>query len=85
MQQYVFSPNNASTWAAVASSMSSILTTAWQQGTLMGPTAASAFTVSCQPNAQQILNGYLSCAVSMQLASGENYTTTLTQIMATSG
>jgi len=85
MQQYVFQPNNASTWAAVASAMSSILTTAWQQGTLMGPAATSAFTVNCQPSAQQILNGYLSCAVSMQLASGENYTTTLTQMMATSG
>jgi hypothetical protein len=85
MQQYVFQPNNSSTWAAVASAMSSILTTAWQQGSLMGPTAASAFTVNCQPSAQQILNGYLSCAVSMQLASGENYTTTLTQMMATSG
>ncbi len=85
MQQYVFSPNNANTWAAVTSAMNSVLTTAWQQGTLMGPTAASAFTVNCQPNAQQILNGYLSCAVSMQLAGGQNYVTTLTQMMATSG
>lgn len=85
MQPYVFQPNNANTWAAVGSAMSSILTTAWQQGTLMGPTTATAFTVNCQPSAQQILNGYLSCAVSMQLAGGENYTTTLTQQMATSG
>ena len=86
MQQYVFSPNNPSTWAAVASAMSTVLTQAWQAGTLMGPTAATAFTVNCQAlSAQQILNGYLSCAVSMQLASGQNYSTTLTQMMATSG
>ena len=86
MQQYVFSPNNASTWAAVASALSTILTQAWQQGTLMGPTAATAFTVNCQAmSAQQILNGYLSCAVTMQLASGQNYSTILTQMMATSG
>jgi len=82
MQTYVFSPNNANTWAAVASAMSTILTQAWQQGTLMGPTAANAFTVSCQPNAQQILNGYLTCSVTMQLAGGGFYSTTLTQSMA---
>lgn len=86
MQQYVFSPNDASTWAAVASALSSILATAWQQGTLMGPTAATAFAVDCQAlSAQQILNGYLSCAVSMQLANGQNYSTTLTQQQASSG
>ncbi len=85
MQQYVFQPNNGNTWAAVASAMSSILTTAWQQGTLMGPTAATAFEVDCQPSPLQILNGYLTCAVSMQLATGQNYSTTLTQMMATSG
>ena len=86
MQQYVFSPNTMSTWAAVASAMSTVLTQAWQAGTLMGPTAATAFAVDCQAlSAQQILNGFLSCSVSMQLASGQNYSTTLTQQMATSG
>ena len=86
MQQYVFSPNNGSTWAAVTSALSTVLTQAWQQGSLIGPTASSAFTVNCQAlSAQQILNGYLSCAVTMQLADGSPYNTTLTQIMATSG
>jgi len=83
LQQYVFSPNNAQTWGAVTSALSGILTQAWQQGTLMGPTAASAFTVSCQPTALMILNGYLSCSVTMQLAGGGYYATTLTQVMAT--
>jgi hypothetical protein len=85
MQPYVFSPNNADTWGAVTSALSGVLTQAWQQGTLMGPTAASAFTVSCAPTSLQILNGYLSCSVSMQLSGGSNYSTTLTQQMAASG
>jgi len=86
MQQWVFAPNDASTWAAVASAMSTVLIQAWQAGTIMGPTAAQAFTVNCQPqSAQQVLNGYLSCSVSMQLASGQYYSTTLTQMMANSG
>lgn len=86
MQEYVFQPNDLSTWAAMASALSAILTTAWQQGTLMGPTAETAFAVDCQAlSAQQILNGLISCAVSMQLANGQNYSTTLTQMNATSG
>ena len=85
MQQFIFSPNNASTWAAVQAALSSILTNAWQQGSLMGPTASSAFSVSCQPYAQQILNGYLPCAVTMHLTNGTTFTTTLTQQQATSG
>ena len=86
MQAYVFAPNNAYTWAAVNSALSAILTTAWQQGTLMGPTASSAFTVSCQMmSAQQILNGYMTCPVTMQLMNGGYYSTVLTQQMATSG
>ncbi len=44
--------------------------------------AANAFTVSCQPTAQQILNGYLTCSVTMQFAGRGFYSTTLTQVMA---
>ena len=85
MQAYVFAPNDGQTWSAVQSALSGILTTAWQQGILMGPTASDAFSVTCQPTAQQILNGYLTCAVSMQLAGGTNFSTTLTQSMDASG
>ena len=85
MQPYVFSPNNADTWGAVTAALAGVLTQAWQQGTLMGPTAASAFTVSCAPTSLQILNGYLSCSVRIQLSGGSNYSTTLTQQMAASG
>ena len=86
MQAYVFAPNDGQTWSAVQSALSGILTTAWQQGILMGPTASQAFTVSCQmTSAQQVLNGYLDCSVSMQLAGGTNFSTTLTQSMQASG
>jgi phage tail sheath protein FI len=85
MQAYVFAPNDGQTWSAVQSALSGILTTAWQQGILMGPTASDAFSVTSQPTAQQILNGYLTCAVSMQLAGGTNFSTTLTQSMDASG
>lgn len=86
MQNYVFQPNDQSTWSAVQSDLSGILTTAWQQGILAGSSASDAFTVSCQLfTTQQILNGYLECAVTMQLPGGASYSTTLSQMMATSG
>lgn len=85
LQQYVFAPNNAQTWAAAQASLVPILTTAWMNGSLMGTSAADAFSVACTPNAQQILNGYLTCSVSMQLMSGGRFVTNLTQTMAVSG
>jgi len=87
MQQYVFSPNDAATWAAVCAAFSTYLTQLWQQGALLGPTAADAFTENCQPlSAQQILNGYLSVQVGVAVqAPGQFITFTLTEMMATSG
>lgn len=85
MQSYIFQPNYAMTWSAVDSALTSILTQAWQQGTLNGATASDAFSVTCQPTTQQILDGYLTCAVSMQTPGDGNYSTTLTQMMAISG
>jgi hypothetical protein len=83
MQQYVFSPNNAATWAAVQAALVSILTQDWQQGKLMGPTASQAFTVNCQTfTAQQILNGFLNCSVTMHVADGTTFSTTLSQQQA---
>jgi len=89
MQQYALAPNNQNTWEAVESEMSAILTAAWQQGTLTGPTAATAFAVSVglgtTMTADDLLNGILRVTVRMQLSSGKQYVTTLTQQMATSG
>ncbi len=89
LQQFAFEPNDTNTWMAVKSAMGDILTTAWQQGTLRGPTPGSAFSVYCglgtTMTADDLLNGILRITVRMQLSSGKNYITTLTQQMATSG
>jgi hypothetical protein len=82
MQPFVFAANDARTWGAVTEAMSGILLSAWQQGSLSGETAAQAFSVTCAPSSEQILNGYLTCSVRMQLSSGVSYSTTLTQTMA---
>ncbi|MDD2817432.1 MAG: hypothetical protein PHN51_01390 [Candidatus Nanopelagicales bacterium] len=89
LQQYVFAPNNATTWAAATSSLSAIMNQAWMNGTgnLMGATASQAYTVSCMTpfNAQMVLNGYMTCTVTMQLMSGGQYVANLKQQMAVSG
>jgi phage tail sheath protein FI len=43
---YVFMPNNAMTWAAVAANVNAFLTSLWQQGALQGMTAQTAFNVT---------------------------------------
>jgi len=83
MQAYVFSSNDANTWAAVQAALTGVLTKAWQQGTLSGASASQAFTVNCQTfTAQQILNGYLNCSVTLHLADGTTFSTTLSQQQA---
>ncbi|MEY4135956.1 MAG: hypothetical protein RL205_84 [Actinomycetota bacterium] len=85
MQPYVFASNDMATWQAVTQSLSAILNSAWQAGSLAGATAANAFTVTCMPTTQQILNGYLPCSVTMQLPGGTSYSTTITQQMGSAG
>ena len=83
MQQFVFAPNDANTWAAVQASLTGVLTNAWQKGTLSGASASQAFTVNCQTfTTQQILNGFLNCSVTMHLADGTTFSTTLSQQQA---
>ena len=84
MQPFVFSANDATTWAAVTSSISVAFTQLWQLGALAGATPAEAFTVACQATAQQLLNGILSCTATVQLTGGDPFTVTLTQEMAAS-
>lgn len=84
MQQYVFAPNDESTWAGITAAFQVILTQAWQQGIINGATASDAFGVTCEATAQQVLNGYLACAVRIQLPGDANYTTTISQMMQTS-
>jgi len=63
LQAYVFAPNVAATWSLVQSMISSFLTTIWQQGGLVGPSAASAFSVQIglgtTMTADDLLNGIL--------------------------
>ena len=60
---YVFEPNNANTWAAVKSMISSFLKTVWTQGGLQGATAADAFQVDVglgsTMTAEDLLNGIM--------------------------
>jgi uncharacterized protein len=46
-QAYVFQPNDANTWAAVKSMISSFLTSVWKEGGLQGASPADAFSVEC--------------------------------------
>ena len=81
MQPYVFAANDMATWQAVVQSLSAVLSTAWEQGTLVGATSSDAYTVACIPTPQQILNGYLPCSVTMQLPGGTSFSTTISQQM----
>ncbi len=67
---YVFQANDANTWSAVKSMISSFLTSVWQQGGLQGATPAAAFSVSVglgtTMTADDILNGIM--RVSVQVA-----------------
>lgn len=64
---YVFEPNNANTWAAVKSMISSFLMDVWKQGGLQGASAADAFQVSVglgsTMTADDLLNGYMRITV----------------------
>ena len=64
---YVFSPNDANTWAALQSMISSFLTEVWKEGGLQGASPAAAFSVSVglgtTMTADDLLNGYMRVSV----------------------
>lgn len=64
---YVFEPNNANTWAAVKSMISSFLTDVWKQGGLQGASPADAFAVNVglgtTMTADDLLNGFMRVTV----------------------
>lgn len=88
MQPYVFAPNDGTTWAGLTASISSMLTEVWQEGGLAGDDASQAFSVrvglGSTMTSQDILNGYMIVAVTLQLEDGPAELT-FTQSMATSG
>lgn len=64
---YVFEPNDANTWSAVKSMISSFLTTLWKEGGLQGASAADAFQVAVglgsTMTADDLLDGYMRVTV----------------------
>jgi len=64
---YVFEPNNANTWSAMKSMISSFLTTVWKEGGLQGASAADAFQVDVglgsTMTADDLLDGYMRVTV----------------------
>jgi hypothetical protein len=68
---YVFSPNDANTWAALSSMISSFLTDIWKEGGLQGATPQASFSVSVglgtTMTPDDLLNGYLRVSVQVAL------------------
>lgn len=68
---YVFQPNDANTWAAVKSMITSFLTSIWQQGGLMGSSPPDAFNVNVglgtTMTSDDVLNGIMNVSVQVCL------------------
>ncbi|MCK5148603.1 phage tail sheath family protein [bacterium] len=64
---YIFEPNDANTWAAVKSMISSFLTSVWKEGGLQGASAADAYSVEIglgtTMTAEDLLNGFMNVTV----------------------
>jgi hypothetical protein len=87
---YVFSPNNANTWAALQSMISSFLTGVWQDGGLQGASPAAAFNVSVglgtTMTSEDLLNGYMRVTVKVAVVHpAEFIVISFEQQQATSG
>jgi hypothetical protein len=71
MNSFVFAPNDSLTWSTVSAAISSFLTDLWQRGGLMGNKPSDAFSVAVglgtTMTAQNILDGYMIVAVTLQL------------------
>jgi phage tail sheath protein FI len=71
LNQFVFAPNDGTTWTTVTAMISSFLQGVWSAGGLMGATPASAFTVQCglgsTMTAKDILDGYMRVQVVLQM------------------
>lgn len=69
---YVFAPNDASTWVTVKSMISNFLLGLWNQGGLVGPKPADAFSVSVglgsTMTSEDILNGVMIVAVKVAVS-----------------
>lgn len=87
---YVYEPNNANTWAALQSMISSFLTGVWKEGGLQGASPAAAFSVSVglgsTMTADDLLNGYMRVSVKVAVVHpAEFIVISFEQQQATSG
>lgn len=90
MRACVFMPNDSNTWALVNTQAAAFLTELWQQGGLVGATAADAFTVATglgsTMTAQDVLDGFMRLTAQVSLTRpAEFIVTTLEQQMPSSG
>ena len=88
-EAYVFSPNTASTWATVKSTITNFLTNQWKEGALAGATPDEAFSVAIglgeTMTAQDILDGYMNVSIKVAIARpAEFIVLTFSQQMQTS-
>lgn len=71
LETFVFAANDGKTWVAAKAMVSGFLQQLWNQGGLMGATAAEAFTVECglgsTMTGQDILDGYMIVNVTLQM------------------
>jgi len=67
LKNYMFSPNDANTWAAVTSVVSSFLTSIWKEGGLQGASPSDTFSVACglgtTMTADDILKGLMNITI----------------------
>jgi len=87
---YIFEPNDANTWNAVKSMISSFLTSIWKEGGLQGAKAADAFQVECglgsTMTSEDILNGFMKVTAKVAVVRpAEFIVITFQQQMAKSG
>ncbi len=90
VQAYIFQPNDKNTWDAVIAMLNSFLTSVWQEGGLLGASAAEAFSVQCGLGTTMtgidILNGYMIMQITLQMISPAEFIAfTLMQKMEGSG
>ena len=70
LQWVVFEPDDELLWQAVTQQVTTFLTQLWNEGGLVGATAADAFVVTCDASnnpPDQILNGLLSVEVEVRI------------------
>ena len=90
MRACVFMPNDSNTWTLVNTQAAAFLTELWQQGGLVGASAADAFTVATglgtTMTAQDVLDGFMRLTAQVSLTRpAEFIVTTLEQQMQSSG